>query len=244
VREKFKRMRSFCRERYASGFAFGSLLFALTATLIVHSLLAALVEREAKLRFENDSRSVEQQIATRVRLYSDVLVTMRALMSADPEVTRGEFRNFVMGLDLQGRYPGFQTLNLSFYVRDVDLAAFVTRQRADELLQNAGVMFAIRPQTQRATHEILTYVEPLQGNSPSIGLDLEAMPERSAALRTLRDSGEAISSGRTLFAERGAQFVGLAMRLPVYLKGMPTATVEERRRAYIGSVVSARRRCG
>jgi CHASE domain len=82
----------------------------------------------------------------------------------------------------------------------------------------------------------LTYVEPLDGNAQTVGIDIEAMPERGAALQMLRDSGEAISSGRRLYAERGAKYVGLAMRLPVYRRGMPTGTLEERRRAYIGSV--------
>jgi hypothetical protein len=102
VREILERMRGLCREHYAVGLALGALLFGLAATSIVYSLLAQFVEREATLRFENDSRSVEQQIATRVRLYSDVLVTMRALMSADVEVTRSEFRDFVVGLDCLG----------------------------------------------------------------------------------------------------------------------------------------------
>lgn len=236
VREKLKCVGRFCRQRYAGGLAFGALIFGLGATLIVYSLLAALVEREAKLRFENDSSSVEQQIAVRVRLYSDVLVTMRALMSAEDQVTSSEFRDFVTGLDLPGRYPGFQTLNCAFYVRDADLAAFVARQRVDPILQSAGVAFSVHPRAARPAHEILTYVEPLGGNLASVGIDLDAMPERVNVLQALRDSGEAISSGRRIFAERGAEFVGLAMRLPVYRRGMPAATVEERRRAYVGSV--------
>ncbi len=236
VREKLKYVGRFFRQRYAGALALGALIFGLGATLIVYSLLAALVEREAKLHFENDSNSVGQQIAVRVRLYSDVLVTMRALMSADDQVTSGEFRDFVTGLDLPGRYPGFQTLNCAFYVRDADLAAFVARQRADPILQSAGIAFSVHPRDVRLTHEILTYVEPLEGNLASVGIDLDAMPERGNVLQALRDSGEAISSGRRIFAERGAEFVGLAMRLPVYRRGMPAATVEERRRAYVGSV--------
>ncbi|HTI17546.1 MAG TPA: EAL domain-containing protein [Trinickia sp.] len=236
MREKFDRVRRFCRERYAMGWALGVLLLGLAATFVVHGLLAALVQREARLRFDNDSRSVEQQIATRVRLYSDVLVTMRALMSADSQVTRDEFRDFVLGLDLPGRYPGFQTLNCAYYVHDRDLAAFVARQRVDVKLKSAGVQFSVRPPSRQSTHEILTYAEPLESNASTIGIDLEAMPGRGDAVQALRDSGEAVSSGRRLYAERGARYVGLAMRLPVYLRGMPTVTVDERRRAYVGSV--------
>ncbi|PTB22514.1 diguanylate phosphodiesterase [Trinickia symbiotica] len=236
VRASIDLIRRLLGQYYAGGLALAALLLGLAATLTVHSLLGGFVEREARLRFENDSRSVEQQIATRVRLYSDVLVTMRALMSADNEVKRSEFRDFVSGLDLPGRYPGFQTLNCAFYLRDTDLDAFVARQRIDPALQSAGVEFTVHPRAQRAMHEILTYVEPLDRNTASLGVDLDALPDRGNALQTLRDTGEAVSSGRLIYAERGAEYVGLAMRLPVYRRGMPTATVDERRRAYVGSV--------
>ena len=232
----WERARRFCREHYAGGFALGALLLGLGATVIVYSLLASLVEREAKIRFENDSRDIEQQIATRVRLYSDVLVTMRALFSADGTVTRGEFRDFVNSLDLPGRYPGFQTLNYAAYVRAVDLPAFEARERADSMLTDAGIEFTAQVKGAHAEHEILTFVEPLEANREVLGTDLEAKLGRGDALQRMRDSGMSLSSGRRIFAERGAEQVGLAMRLPVYRRGMPAATVAERRLAYLGSV--------
>lgn len=236
VRDILVRVRRFCREHYAGGSALGALVFGLAATFVVYSTLATLVERDARLRFNNESRSVEQQVATRVRLYSDVLVTMRALFSANDGVTRGEFRDFVNGLDLPGRYPGFQTLNYAFYVRHADLEAFASRHRNDALLHNAGIEFSVRAPNPSVTHEILTFVEPLESNRNVLGVDMEGKSGRSAVLQAMRDSGEAISSGRRIFAERGAEEVGLAMRLPVYRRGLPTATVAERRGAYVGSV--------
>ncbi|CAN7614177.1 EAL domain-containing protein [Trinickia sp. LjRoot230] len=206
---------------------------SLTTTIVVYSLLASFVERDAQLRFDNDSRGVEQQIATRVRLYSDVLVTMRALFTSDSEVTRSEFRDFVKGLDLPGRYPGFQTLNYAFYVRDDDLAAFQASQRADGLLRRAGITFSVRTSGSHPVHEILTYVEPLESNREVVGIDIESGVGRSAVLQASRDSGEAVSSGRRIFA---AKQVGLAIRLPVYRRGMPVETVTQRRLAYVGSV--------
>ena len=232
----WERARRFCREHYAGGFALGALILGTGAALVVYSLLNALVDREAKLRFENDSHSVEQQIATRVRLYSDVLVTMRALFSADGAVTRSEFRDFVNSLDLPGRYPGFQTLNYALYVRTADLPAFQAHERADEMLHAAGIEFNVRIKGTGAEHEILTFVEPLESNRDVLGVDLEGKTGRGEVLQTMRDSGMSVSSGRRIFAERGAQEVGLAMRLPVYRRGMPAATVSERRLAYLGSV--------
>jgi diguanylate cyclase (GGDEF)-like protein len=229
-------MRRISRDWYAEGFALGVLALALTITLTVYSICGQFVEREAKLRFGNDSRSVEQQIAMRVRLYTDVLVTMRALFGEDATVTRGEFHDFVAGLDLPGRYPGFQTLNYSAYVRGTDLTAFVAAQRSDPILQQAGIAFSVHPPGLRESYDVLTYLEPLASNHEAIGLDIAGLPMRREATQRLRDSGEAISSGRLILDDRGARYVGLAMRMPVYRKGMPTANVEQRRLAYVGSV--------
>ncbi|RDU97590.1 EAL domain-containing protein [Trinickia dinghuensis] len=229
-------MRRLGRDWYAQGFALGVLALALSVTLTVYSICGQFVEREARLRFDNDSRSVEQQIAVRVRLYTDVLVTMRALFGEDADVTRTEFRDFVVGLDLPGRYPGFQTLNYAAYVRASDVRSFVAAQRKDLALQQAGIDFSIRPPGLRPGYDVLTYLEPLASNRESVGIDLDALPVRRAAMEKLRDTGEPLSSGRLILDDRGARFVGLAMRMPVYRKGMPTTNVEERRRAYVGTV--------
>ena len=236
MREGFERLLRLCRDCYAQGLALGVLALAMTITLTVYSICGQFVEREASLRFDNDSRSVEQQIAVRVRLYTDVLVTMRALFGEDSYVTRAEFRDFVTGLDLPSRYPGFQTLNYAAYVRADTLSSFLDAQRKDVLLKNAGIDFSIHPPGLRDSYDVLTYLEPLAANREALGLDMDAVPQRRAALEKLRDTGEPISSGRLILDDRGARFVGLAMRMPVYRKGMPTATVEDRRRAYVGSV--------
>ena len=212
------------------------LALALAATVTVYTLCQQFVDREAQLRFDNDSRSVEQQIAVRVRLYTDVLVTMRALFVEDSNVTRAEFHDFVAGLDLHGRYPGFQTLNYAAYVRAADVDSFVAAQRKDVTLQQAGIDFAIHPPGLRDSYDVLTYLEPLSINREAVGFDMDALPARRAAMEALRDTGEPISSGRLILDDRGARFVGLAMRMPVYRKGMPTATVAQRQLAYAGSV--------
>jgi diguanylate cyclase (GGDEF)-like protein len=236
VRAIFERVKHACRNWFAQGFALAVLALALAATVTVYTLCQQFVEREARLRFDNDSRSVEQQIAVRVRLYTDVLVTMRALFGEDADVTRAEFHDFVAGLDLHGRYPGFQTLNYAAYVRGADVDSFVAAQRKDETLRQAGIDFAIHPPGVRDSYDVLTYLEPLDVNREAVGLDMDALPGRRAAMEALRDSGEPISSGRLILDDRGARFVGLAMRMPVYHKGLPTTTVAQRRLAYAGSV--------
>lgn len=221
---------------HAIGLALGMLLLGLAATVVVYTVTAQLIGREAKLRFDNDTRDVQQRIDTRVRLYSDVLVTMQALFSAGDDVSRSEFRDFVNGLNLPERYPGFQTLNYAACVHAADLVQFIAAQRLDPILRDAGIRFAISPPGQRPTYFVLSYVEPLSPNLPSVGLDLGVQPRRLAALERSRDTAQPVSSGRLIFAEGSNPHIGIALRLPVYRKGMPHDTVDERRRAYIGSV--------
>ncbi|HLX01060.1 MAG TPA: CHASE domain-containing protein, partial [Trinickia sp.] len=211
-------------------------MLGMGATVTMYLVSSELVYRESRLRFDNDTSDAEQKIAMRVRLYSDVLVTMQALFGAKDEVARVEFRDFVDGLDLPGRYPGFQTLNYAPYVRSEDIAAFVARQKRDPVLRQAGIDFSIRPPGARAGYYVLSYVEPLARNLRSLGIDMGADARRLAALERSRDNNEAISSGRLIFVDGGGQEVGLAVRMPVYRRGLPLATIEERRRAYIGSV--------
>ncbi|MFM0515163.1 bifunctional diguanylate cyclase/phosphodiesterase [Paraburkholderia sp. RL17-373-BIF-A] len=212
------------------------LLLGLAATVVVYSVSADLIRREASLRFDNDTRDVEQRIDMRVRLYSDVLVTMQALFSAGDEVSRSEFRDFVNGLNLPARYPGFQTLNYAPYIRSADVEQFVATQRRDPILRDAGIDFVIRPAGARPAYFVLSYVEPMAPNLPSVGLDLGLQPRRLAALERSRDTGQPVSSGRLILAEGSNPHVGIALRLPVYRKGMPHDTVDQRRLAYIGSV--------
>lgn len=220
----------------AAGLSLGVLLAGIAITAAVYLISVDLIQREARLRFSADTADIQQKIGTRVRLYSDVLVTMQALFSASDDISRTEFRDFVNGLNLPDRYPGFQTLNYAAYVRDEDVAEFIALQRVDPILRAARTDFAIRPPGRRPAYFVLTYVEPLQDNLPSVGLDLGVEPGRLAALARGRDTGEPVSSGRLIFAQSTHPHIGIALRLPVYRRGMPHDTVAERRLAYIGSV--------
>lgn len=165
-----------------------------------------------------------------------MLVTIQALFGASERVSRTEFRDFVNGMSLPERYPGFQTLNYAPYVPASALTSFVASQRNDPTLRKAGVEFAVRPPGRRPGYVVLTYVEPLNANLPSIGIDMGADPRRLQALEKARDTGQAVSSGRLIFSEVRNPHVGIVLRMPVYRKGMKLSTVEQRRRAYVGSI--------
>src|SRR5712672_1976253 len=83
------------------------------------------IETEAKLRFERQASDAQHVIAARIHSYADVMYGLRSLYSASYPVTRREFHNYVMGLELANRYPAFWTFNYAEYVPHETKARFV-----------------------------------------------------------------------------------------------------------------------
>lgn len=215
-----------------------SIVLALTAaaSITMYRVSSSLVDREVILTFDNHAGDVQQLLETRVRLYADVLVSLQAFFGAREHVSRQEFHDYYIGLNLAGRYPGFQVINYATYVPASQLDEFLADQHEDPVLRAANVSFVVRPAGARPAYNILTYVEPLEANLASLGIDMAAKPAGLRALEQSRDSGELLSSGRIIRPEGTHSIVGIALRLPVYRKGMPTETFEQRRLAYVGSV--------
>ena len=132
-------------------------------------------------------------------------------------------------------------VNYATYVRAEDKGRFLEAMHRDTSLDGYP-RFTIKPPGERSEYHVLVYVEPMAGNEFALGLDVGANPASSdpgavaSALRSARDSGQLTASGGLIRVMRAKEFVGLAMRLPVYRNEMPLDTVEQRRAAYIGSV--------
>jgi signal transduction histidine kinase/CheY-like chemotaxis protein len=153
----------------------------------------------------------------------------------------------VASLELADRYPAIWAFNFAEYVTRESKAQFVARVRKDTSLDPRGYpKFAITPPGDRPDYYVLTYIEPMPGFDPLMGMDLShnrVSTNPRAVAETLtrsRDTGKLGSSGQLLQLVRGEERVTMfAMRLPVYRPGPPVETVEQRRAAYVGSVGGA-----
>jgi diguanylate cyclase (GGDEF)-like protein len=190
------------------------------------------VAQEAHLRFNGDARELQRRVETEIRNYEEVLVGLRAFFAARDSVSRLEFRRYVESLGLGRRYPGFQALNFAQLVRAEELQQFEAQVRGEGFPE-----FAVRPGGPRSEYQVINYIEPMESNLPSFGLDIDANPAVAQARVRVRDTGELVTSGRLVRLDGpGQQFVALAMRLGVYRNDRPAGTVEDRRSAFIGSV--------
>jgi len=200
-------------------------------------LVAGQLEREARLKFEADVGDAQDAIASRVRAYTDLLLGIRGLFIAENAVGRDEFRRYVESLDLNQRYPGIQVIHFARRIVAAQRPAFEAMVRADTSVESGGYpKFRINPPGDRAEYVIVQYVEPIAGNEITLGLDLGGDPVRLAALGRARDSGQLTASGVIALSHDPRRHPGFAMRMPIYRKNAPLATVAQRREAFTGMV--------
>ena len=218
-------------------------LAVLVAGALIAALAALLVarqgEREERLKFDVAVNDAQAAIKTRIHDYADVLRGVRGLFTAMGDVRRDQFRRYINSLDLENRFPGIQVIHFSRWISEAERPAFESAIRGDRSLEPRGHPdFRIRPSGIRPEYVIAQYVEPMAGNERALGLDLAGDPVRLAALERTRDSGLITASGTIVLALDPKKHPGFAMRLAIYRKDAPIATVEQRRAAFTG-VVSA-----
>ncbi|HUL93895.1 MAG TPA: PAS domain S-box protein [Burkholderiales bacterium] len=217
----------------------------IAASLLLWFMVRENIESAAEERFAHQATEAKQIIERRVLSYAEVLFGAKALFATGDHVTRLQFHDFVGSLDLRTRFPGFDSLNYTAYVRADDKRKFVESVRRDTSLDPKGYpQFAIKPPGDRPEYYVLVYLEPMAGFEFAFGLDIGANPAMGADKQIMaavqqsgRDTGKLTASGLPIHIKNGArEYVGLGMRLPVYRNGMPLDSVEQRQAAYLGSV--------
>jgi signal transduction histidine kinase len=190
------------------------------------------IEHDAQVRFGRMALNVQSILDSRIKTYVDLLRGTASLFRASDVVSRDQFRRYVDGLDLPHYFPGVESINFAYHVRDAERDRFEAHMLQD--IDGRGRNAKIMPEGRRAEYTVLTFVEPGRAWDGRIGLDLHTKASGAALLAHARDTGELLTSGGPVRA--GAVVMGLAMRLPVYRSAVPLQDVGQRRAAYLGSV--------
>lgn len=196
------------------------------------------IQSHARTEFAERASAVANAMESRIRAYSDVTYSIRALMNREgvERINRERFHRFVAALAIPERYPGLANISFAYHVPHVARAEFEQRMRAewDELLPSLP-RFEIKPPGERVEYDVLSYIEPIAGNVMGIGLDVSTDPVRSAAVRQARDSGVlSTTGGMTLLQDADSQTKSVVLRLAVYEGAGVPRTLELRRDAYVG----------
>ena len=212
-----------------------ALSLGLLITIAISTLLWTRMAAVDEQRFQSEVDKVVAQMRRRMVAHEEILRGAAGLMRGSEHVTREEWRDYVEELNLPRNYPGILGVGLTVRMSAAEKSAHEAVVRRD------FPDYRIRPDTPRDEYHSILYLHPLNAlNLRAIGYDMNSEPTRSAAMSLARDTGDVALSGKVTLVQEGKEGVqpGFLLYYPLYARGMPTDSVEARRRALLGYTYS------
>ena len=193
-------------------------------------------ESDANQEFVSICNEIKIRTANRLHECEKLLRTGSAFITASDTVSREAWKTFYESSNYQKNLPGAQGLGYSILIPKNKL------QKHLEQIRNEGFPdYMIKPVGERDLYTSIIYIEPFKGhNHLSFGYDMFSEPTRRKAMELARDSDFAVLSGNLSNFQQSEkdQHAGILMVVPVYRKGMPIHTAEQRQAAIKGWVYS------
>ncbi|MBK8418753.1 MAG: PAS domain S-box protein [Anaerolineales bacterium] len=215
---------------------FGFLILGMTITALASLYVKSEVERAAEREFDFISSEIQHNIADRLAASAQVLFSGAALLESSGTVTREEWHIFIEQLRIEEQLPGIQGVGFALLIPPEQLDQHIQQIRDEGFPQ-----YTVRPEGDRGIYSSIIYLEPFTGrNLRAFGYDMFSEPVRRAAMEQARDENTAVLSGKVTLVQETNEDVqaGTLMYVPIYRKGLPIETVEQRRAAIIGWVYS------
>ena len=211
-----------------------------SVVLIIGVLLTVLVSINAahnevitkKKEFSLICDEIKTKIAIRLHAYAFLLRSASAYTVSSDTVNRQQWHDFVERIKINENLPGVQGVGYSVIIPKSQLNKHISQVRSEGFDQ-----YVVKPIGEREIYSAVLYLEPFSGrNLRAIGYDMFSEPVRRYAMELSRDSDLAVLSGKVKLVQETNQDiqVGSLMYVPVYHKGMPISTVDQRRCALMG----------
>ena len=215
------------------------LVLGLMATLLVFSTVRRSVLHDFMRDFQDEGTAQVSSLTTYLDarlLFLDNLARHVELSSKpDPQ----DFRAFVE--TERKRVNGIHALEWAPLVMQTD------RSEAEAQIRNGHPGFkgftertkegSLQNAQPRPTYVPVTFLEPLEGNEAALGYDLGSNPMRRTAIEAARDSAQPQATEPITLVQETHRQASFLIFVPVYAKGVPISTIEQRRKAFHGVVL-------
>ena len=202
------------------------------ATLNMKSSVEALAEKD----FADHCGEIKTKISDRMEDHVRILQGGAAFFNASDPVTRETWRIYTQHQVIEKQLPGIQGIGFSLLIPQNKLPEHINQIRSQGFHN-----YTVRPGGDRELYSSIIYLEPFSDrNLRAFGYDMYSEPVRRAAMEWARDTNGAALSGKVVLVQENDKDVqaGTLMYVPVYRKGMPIETVNQRRAAIYGWVYS------
>ena len=206
------------------------LLSTVTATLIIKSNVYRNTEKE----FIHEYREMQTVISERLDGQARILKSAAAFFEASENVTLENWVTFTRYQAIEKELHGILGIGFSILILPAELTRHIQTIRREGFPE-----YLLNPAGTRDVYSSVIYMEPFSGsNLRAFGYDMLSEPVRRAAMEQARDNNSAVLSGKVALIQGAGDDTqaGNVMYFPVYRKGMPVTTVEQRRAAILGWV--------
>ena len=234
--------------RLASSWYLPATVFVLSCAMTFGVYGYILHQSEVAWRSEvsRDAALITAEVRDRLRTHAQFLRSVRAFFTASETVTPAEWSRFSQQLQIERNIPGIQIYGYAAVVDGNRLATFVSERQRIAPSPEGTPPFSVSPpvKTRGEVLPLILIAPETPPNRKAIGFNLLSEARRSEAIEQARDRDDVVLSRRIeliIEDQFGGRQPGLLMVLPVYRQGMPTGTVDERRRAFTGVVIAGYR---
>jgi signal transduction histidine kinase/CHASE1-domain containing sensor protein/CheY-like chemotaxis protein len=212
----------------------------LTLSLLLTGLatyyLLVTADHRQRQRFQNQAERIQHVIEDRMEVYLALLRATSGLFETQETVHADDFHTFVSKMELRQRYPGLLAIGFSRRINLAEVEPLIASMRRNGISE-----FHVWPDPLRPELNTIVFIEPLdRRNRAALGYDMSTESTRRAAMERARDSGMPAATGKVSLIQEvdPNKQSGFLLYVPVYRRGLPLATVEDRRFALLGYVYS------
>ena len=229
---------------------YGVLLISLLLTALAWGYVRDTVRAQNEVRFDETVRATLAAVDRRTDDYLDAMFGARGLLQASEDVRQPEWEEYIGGVEPVRRFGGLQALAYAERVEPSEREAFAREMEEDGL---PGLRPGVKLGGERPVYFPIRLAAPADNaNGDMFGRDTYFEEANRDAMEKARDSGLPRATEITYVLTPAstdapgdlALRTGFLVYLPVYARGEPTGTVDERRQALEGFVVGAFRRDG
>lgn len=217
-------------------FAITLFLIGFAFSIIVAQKTRESIEDKELSEYKLVCKEIEIKISARLHAHAQLLRDGASYFTVSDTVTRKDWKDFIETCQVSNNLPGIQGVGFSYIIPKNQLSKQIQRIRNEGFPE-----YTIRPEGERDLYTSILYLEPFSDkNLRAFGYDMYSEPIRRKAMEYARDNNVASISGKVLLVQESETDLqaGTLMYVPLYRKGWPTATIEERRAAIIGWIYS------
>jgi signal transduction histidine kinase len=207
------------------------LAVGLGATVYYWNNLQRSVESDVAAAFDRRTQAISNAAMARMQLYENFLRGSAGLFVVYDYIPQADWDEYHLPYNINEKYPDIEGIGLSRYLTKDEVADFVEVKEERE-----GEPYKIFPAGDREVYVPVSLNAPFTGNNgKAVGYDGYTHPVRRKAMIAAAETGKPAVSGKLkLVSESRPDRSSFIMYMPIYKRGQPTKTAEQRLAALLG----------